>query len=61
MAVDVNKFDAARLAREAEVAGQAFGFVDIDAHPAQVAAAVNWLFWAVSCGALMGCIAYSFV
>lgn len=55
----VNKFDALRLARDAEVAGQAFGFVDVEGQPHHVAAAGNWLLWAAGCSVLFGCLVYS--
>ncbi|MCX7326327.1 MAG: hypothetical protein NTZ14_18325 [Hyphomicrobiales bacterium] len=61
MAAHVSKFDAVRLARDAEVAGQAFGFVDVECHPRHVAAAGNWLLWAAGCSVLLGCLVYGLV
>jgi hypothetical protein len=41
-----NPFDHLRLSRDAEMAGQAFGFEDVEALPAQMAQASHWLTWA---------------
>ena len=46
MALRGNPFDHQRLSRDAEMAGQAFGFEDVEALPAQMSQASHWLAWA---------------
>lgn len=46
MALRDNPFDHLRLSRDAEMAGQAFGFEDVEALPAQISQASHWLTWA---------------
>ncbi|MCX7341486.1 MAG: hypothetical protein NT037_13375 [Hyphomicrobiales bacterium] len=58
MAVHANKFDALRLARDAEVAGQAFGFVDVEGRPHHRDAAGNWLLWAAAGSVLIGALVF---
>jgi hypothetical protein len=47
-----------RLARDAEVAGQAFGFVDVEGRPHHRDAAGNWLLWAAAGSVLIGALVF---
>ena len=56
MATRIAEFDALRLAREAEMAGQAFAFDDVATTPASASHIASWLWWAAGIAAFAGLI-----
>ena len=56
MATRIAEFDALRLSREAEMAGQAFAFDDTATLPESTSHMSNWLWWAAGIAALAGLV-----
>jgi uncharacterized membrane protein YecN with MAPEG domain len=54
-----NPFDHLRLSRDAEMAGQAFGFEDVEALPEQMSQGSHWLAWATGIMLVAGSLTYA--
>lgn len=61
MAIRVSEFDAVRLARDAQVAGEAFGFEDVEGEMPTSANGGVVLWWLAGAAAFAGLIGYSFL
>lgn len=57
----VRHFDAARLNRDAECAGQAFGFEDVEASVGVTTSASVWMAWCTGIAAVMVSLGYAFL
>ncbi len=56
MATRTTEFDALRLSREAEMAGQAFAFDDLAPSDPASSYLSNWLWWAAGFAAFAGLV-----
>ena len=56
MASRITEFDALRLSREAEMAGQAFAFDDAAAPVAGISHLASWLWWIAGLAAFAGVV-----